>query len=203
MAEFFTINANTCNEYIVEKSKFLGFAYHVQAIDEIDAILAHLKQKYFDATHVCYAFDLINSAMKCFDDGEPSGTAGKPILDCIQKQKLKNVLVVVVRYFGGIKLGAGGLSRAYSKSASLVLTSAQKRVIQLVQNLNFSLDLKQYNIIKNFIDNFDVLHKEISFKEHINIDIVIDTKYQQSFLNSIVNILKQEIIFHISDAFYY
>lgn len=103
----------------IKKSKFLGYAFKVESVEDIEKILLALKKEHKKATHICYAYILqCPNLEKCFDDGEPSGTAGRPILNVLQKKNKSNVLVCVVRYFGGVKLGAGGLLRAYSKTAS-------------------------------------------------------------------------------------
>lgn len=106
----------------IKKSKFIGLYFPVKSQDEVVEILNNLKKEHKKATHICYAYRLTNPfSEKAFDDGEPSGTAGKPILNVLQKQDKKDSLLVVIRYFGGIKLGAGGLVRAYSKTASETL----------------------------------------------------------------------------------
>ena len=110
----------------INKSKFLSFAYPISSEKNCKEYLLDLKNKFSDATHICYGYILSSPKIeKCSDDGEPSGTAGKPILELLKKKKLENVLVAVVRYFGGKKLGAGGLIRAYTNSAKLVLDSAK------------------------------------------------------------------------------
>ena len=103
------INLIKNNEIIIKKSKFLGFLYEISNLEEIKEILNNLKKEHKKATH------------KYSDDGEPSSTAGKPIYNIIEKKNLNNILIVVIRYFGGIKLGAGGLFRAYSNCASELL----------------------------------------------------------------------------------
>lgn len=109
-------------EMLEKKSKFIGYKLFCQSVEEVNNALNFLKQEHKKATHICYAYSLKNPFLeKAVDDGEPSSTAGKPILSVIQKKKLSNVCVFVVRYFGGIKLGAGGLVRAYTKVASEVL----------------------------------------------------------------------------------
>lgn len=109
-------------EIEIKKSKFIAQIFKINEINGVKKIISKIKEKNKKATHVCFAFRICENGTheKAFDDGEPSGTAGKPILNVIQKRNLENVLIVVVRYFGGIKLGAGGLVRAYSKAASLV-----------------------------------------------------------------------------------
>ena len=108
------------NEIIIKKSKFITKLYEIDNTDCISEIIDNLKKEYKKATHICYAY-IVNGQEKAVDDGEPSGTAGRPILNVLQKRKENNKLVVVIRYFGGIKLGAGGLVRAYTKSASEIL----------------------------------------------------------------------------------
>ena len=112
-------------EIEVKKSKFIGYYYGVNKSSDVKSILERLKKEHKKATHICYAYKIVGEeyAEKAFDDGEPSGTSGRPILNVINKKKLSNILVVVVRYFGGVKLGAGGLVRAYTKTASAVLTT--------------------------------------------------------------------------------
>lgn len=106
-------------ELIEKKSKFYSYVFNVKSVQEVENIITSLKKEHKKCTHICYAYNIKNPlAVKMFDDGEPSGTAGKPIFNVIDKKSLYDVLVVVVRYFGGVKLGAGGLVRAYSKSAS-------------------------------------------------------------------------------------
>lgn len=104
----------------IKKSKFISSCFEVKTANDVSKILENIKKENKKATHVCFAYRIVGTEFleKAFDDGEPSGTAGKPILNVIQKQNLSNVLIVVVRFFGGIKLGAGGLLRAYSKAAS-------------------------------------------------------------------------------------
>ena len=116
-------NANTY-ELEIKKSKFISKIYKVNTIDEVTKILSHLKNEYNDATHHCYAY-IINDIKKSSDDGEPGGTAGIPILQVLEKNKLNYVLCVVIRYFGGIKLGAGGLVRAYTKSISELIKNSE------------------------------------------------------------------------------
>lgn len=109
-------------ELIEKKSKFYGYAIKVQSVEEVNKFIDGLKKEHKKCTHICYAYQIKKPlTAKAVDDGEPSGTAGRPILNVIDKKNLTNILVVVVRYFGGIKLGAGGLVRAYSKCASSVV----------------------------------------------------------------------------------
>ena len=111
-------------ELIINKSRFIAYKLELTSLDIVKPFLEKLKKEHKKANHVCYAYvynkETVNE--KCSDDGEPNGTAGYPILNVIKKKNLTNVLVAVVRYFGGIKVGAGGLTRAYTKACAGVLT---------------------------------------------------------------------------------
>lgn len=127
--------------YVINKSKFYSFAYPVTTEEEIKNILAGLRDRFADATHICFAYSLSSPRLeKADDNGEPSGTAGKPLLELIKKKNMDNVLVVSVRYFGGIKLGAGGLVRAYTNSGNLVLDKA--KIIELVLQKTYRLEVE-------------------------------------------------------------
>lgn len=130
------------SEIIINKSRFICLMYNASNTHEVNKKLEYVKNKYKDATHYCYAY-IINGLEKACNDGEPSGTAGVPILNVLKKEGLQNVLCVVVRYFGGIKLGAGGLVRAYSKACKegLIVTTLEK---------GYLIELKfEYNKIKD------------------------------------------------------
>ena len=105
------------NEIEIKKSRFITYLYKLNDENEIDEIINNIKKEHKKARHVVYVYK-INNTGKINDDGEPKGTAGMPIFNVIEKNNLNNILIIVVRYFGGIKLGAGGLFRAYSNSAS-------------------------------------------------------------------------------------
>lgn len=127
--------------YSEKRSKFLAFAHHVETIDEIKDILASYRKKYYDARHVCYAYVLgaDKADFRANDDGEPSSTAGKPILGQINSYDLTNVLVIVVRYYGGVNLGTGGLIVAYRTAAADALDHAtiETRLVEKVITYSF------------------------------------------------------------------
>ncbi len=127
--------------YSEKRSKFLAFAHHVETIDEIKDILALYRKKYYDARHVCYAYVLgaDKADFRANDDGEPSSTAGKPILGQINSYDLTNVLVIVVRYYGGVNLGTGGLIVAYRTAAADALDHAtiETRLVEEVVTYSF------------------------------------------------------------------
>lgn len=126
MKEYVTIqNTETALEKIIEKSRFIAAAKHVETVEEAMAFVEAKKKKYYDATHNCYAY-VVGDKAKFSDDGEPQATAGMPIYECIKNNGLDFVCVVVTRYFGGIKLGAGGLTRAYGGCCADVLAECKR-----------------------------------------------------------------------------
>ncbi len=110
-------------ELVINKSRFIAYKFELKDLNEVEIVLKNLKTEHKNARHICYAYVYNREVVseKCSDDKEPKGTAGYPILNVIKKKGLHNILVAVVRYFGGIKLGAGGLTRAYTKACSMVL----------------------------------------------------------------------------------
>ena len=150
-----TIKKVVSNDIIIEKSKFIAYLFPVHNKLEIQNKLAEMKKEYKDATHICYAY-IINEfgvlTYKSFDDGEPSSTAGAPILNVLKKNDLENILCIVIRYFGGIKLGAGGLCRAYSKSCLDVLKKAELIELHKVDVykiiVNYENEKKLFNRLK-------------------------------------------------------
>lgn len=123
-----TINENVTTQIVEKKSKFIANLFYVGSAEEADIKLRQIRKQYYDARHNCFAYrirQIKEIIEKASDDGEPSGTAGAPMLNILQKQELTNVLIVVTRYFGGILLGTGGLVRAYTSAAKEAIEKAQ------------------------------------------------------------------------------
>lgn len=142
---YLTISHKSEGEYSEKRSKFLAFAYHVETTEEIKNIVSSCEKEYHDARHVCYAYMLApqHETFRAVDNGEPSGTAGKPILGQIVKNNLTNILIVVVRYFGGIKLGTSGLANAYKQATIIALENAdiEERTINVRATVSFEYPL--------------------------------------------------------------
>lgn len=119
------------SEYVEKKSRFLGRVFAVSSEDEARALLEAVKREHYDARHNCWCYILRGGAKRYSDDGEPQGTAGQPMLNVFQREGVENVVCVVTRYFGGVLLGAGGLTRAYAKSAKDALDAAGKARMRL------------------------------------------------------------------------
>ena len=158
MSEFYTIQKPTEGLYKEKGSKFLAFAYPVQSEDEIKIIQADLRQQYYDARHHCYAWVLgmDDQTWRANDDGEPAHSAGDPILGQIRSFKLTNVLVVVIRYFGGTKLGVGGLINAYKEATASALCKARKAVIFETRKVVMSFPYEMMSTAEKLIADFEI-----------------------------------------------
>lgn len=141
-------------EKVIERSRFLTYAAHTAGEEEARAFLASVRAEHPLATHVCYAFvaDSIGNLQRFSDDGEPQGTAGMPILNVIRAQELFETSVAVVRYFGGIKLGAGGLTRAYSSSAAEALAAAEKCLYDMCAEIVLRVEYPEVNALMRFLE---------------------------------------------------
>ena len=145
----------------VKKSKFICYYYEVNTVEEVKNIIESLKKEHKKARHIRYAYK-IDQIIKKSDDKEPSGTSGMPILNIIEKNNLNHVLIAIVRYFGGIKLGAGGLTRAYTQSVAEALKEAEiveKELVDLYQiTIDYSYTRKFEHLLKQF--NIKCIHQE-------------------------------------------
>ena len=178
---------------VIKNSRFICSIYYLTLESDVHYYLDLIKKKYPDATHYCYAY-IFDSVRRESDDGEPSGTAGIPILQVLEKNNLNHVLCIVVRYFGKIKLGAGGLVRAYTKSVTNCLTG---HIITLKKGLLVSITLP-YSSLKDIdymLRDFKILDKR--FDEDIIYRVLIDEdcyNYLKKYSNIKVNILENTFI---------
>ena len=203
MIEIKEILNNSVYENTICKSKFIAYSFAVHSTKEAEDVLNTLKQKHSDSTHICYAFSLIGGIDRAFDDGEPQGTAGKPILDCIKKSSFCNTLVVVVRYFGGIKLGAGGLIRAYSGSASKVLALSGENLTIECKKLSFCVDISESRFVNKICQIQTIKKYKVNYAQIINIDIFCSIQDIENIKDKIKNILNKEIYFEVNPNVFY
>lgn len=181
---------NNENILIINKSKFIGIIQKVYTKEEINSFLNALRIKYKDATHICYAY-VLNNEKKYSDDGEPSGTAGLPILDVLEKNNLNYCLAIVIRYFGGIKLSSNGLVRAYSNSISELIKNNIKDIeygylLRIIEDYNKSNDLDY------LLKDSNIINKD--FKDKIIIDVIISKDLLNKLSNINYQIIKEVII---------
>ena len=169
----FSIRNNDKFEMVIKNSKFISLIFRVYSKDDVNNILNSVKDEYQGATHYCYGY-VIDSDIRANDDNEPSGTAGFPILNQITSNNLNYTLIVVVRYFGGIKLGAGPLTRAYAKVARNVINS--NNIVMLEKGYDISINFN-YNDIKDIdyiLGNCKIINKffdnDITYNVYVNND---------------------------------
>lgn len=159
----YTIDKNTNNLLEINKSKFITYLYKVNNLDEVNIYLNEIKNKYKDATHCCYAYK-IGNIQKFSDDGEPGGTAGLPIIEVLNKKELNFILCIVVRYFGGIKLGAGGLVRAYGNAVKEAIENVN--IIKLVEGFSIKLTTS-YDMQKQIDYKFENNIKKKEYNDNV------------------------------------
>ncbi len=155
--EFKTIATTSEGYYTEKRSKFLAFAHPVRTVDEIKELLAGYRKKYYDARHVCYAYMLgaERTEFRANDDGEPSSTAGKPILGQINSNELTDILIVVVRYYGGVNLGTSGLIVAYREAAADALAHATIETRQVEEVVKYSFAYPQMNDVMRIVKDMN------------------------------------------------
>lgn len=196
---YLTIKQNGTHEIIIKKSRFIATLVRTQTVEEADQAIATISQKYRDATHNTFAYTigLNDDQVKASDNGEPSGTAGVPELKALQLMKLKNVTVVVTRYFGGIKLGAGGLIRAYSNSVTKAAETigVVKRVQQ--QGLKFQVDYKNFDEIQYYLNQNQIFIDQIEYGVKVAITLFIDEKKLEQLKNDLNNLLAGKVNFEL------
>ena len=155
--EYKTISGTSEGYYTEKRSKFLAFAHHVDDVAEVKDIVAGYRKKYYDARHVCYAYMLgaERQEFRANDDGEPSSTAGKPILGQINSNELTNILIVVVRYYGGVNLGTSGLIVAYREAAADALAHANIETRQVEEIVKYSFAYPQMNDVMRIVKDMN------------------------------------------------
>lgn len=139
--------------YSEKRSKFLAFSHHVETLDEVKEIVASYRKKYYDARHVCYAYMLgvERTEFRANDDGEPSSTAGKPILGQINSNDLTDILIIVVRYYGGVNLGTGGLIVAYKAAAALAIEDSVQETRQVEELVKYDFPYVMMNDVMRVV----------------------------------------------------
>ncbi len=166
------IEKNEKNEIIINKSKFINYLFIINDLIDVEKYLNEIKNKHKDATHYCYAY-IIDNIKRFNDDSEPSGTAGMPILNVLESNNLNHILAITVRYFGGIKLGAGGLLRAYTKSVTENLKNAN--ICEYIDGLSFDISFS-YELKDIFESNLTEYIQKKYYNNSINYNLCMDTE---------------------------
>lgn len=189
----YTIDKEVCNELVINKSTFITYLSPVNNLKQAKDYINNIKIKHPDATHhvSCYQVGKTAEAGHYDDDGEPSKTAGMPAIDVFRKNDITNFVCVIVRYFGGIKLGAGGLIRAYSKSASTALSLTQIVEIITYKRYQLSFHYSYVNVIDTMLEGSNILQK--SFSDNVSYVVEIDEKNVYSILNQLISLTNNMI----------
>ena len=188
MGEFITILKDEIAEIVEKKSKFIANMCYVESIKEAEEKIKSIKKQYYDARHNCVAYRVAENGQiveKSSDDGEPSGTAGGPMLNILQKNNLCNVVVIVTRYFGGILLGTGGLVRAYSDATQKVIEKGIKVYKVEGIELELKIDYANLEIFKYYCKNNDIKITNMEYGEDISIKIEMEKNRKNIFLKDI------------------
>ena len=201
MNSFFTIKNNLIGELVVKKSKFITNIIKVSSKEEAEEEIKKIKKKYYDARHNCIAYRILENEKiieRFSDDGEPSGTAGQPLLNILEKNNIVNVLVIVTRYFGGILLGTGGLVRAYSESLLNILSKSDMVEIKIGIECEVEIEYSQLEKFKYYCKNNDINIKEYKYTEKIVCKIEMDENKKSKILEDYklknINLLNLKIL---------
>lgn len=173
---FKSIKHNASAEIVEKKSKFIANIFYIESKEEAENLIKEVNKKYHDARHNCYAYRVITSdgmIEKASDDGEPSGTAGAPMLNILSKNELANVLVIVTRYFGGTLLGTGGLVKAYSSACALCLEKAEIIEKNIAQVYKIKIDYTDIDKFKYFAKNNNIIILNEEYLENVVLEIGI------------------------------
>ncbi len=184
-----TVKTRSYDEYIVKKSRFIGYVCPVQTQEEALAFIAEISKKHWDATHNVYAYILRDGGVKRFsDDGEPQGTAGIPVLDVLEKSGVTDCAVVVTRYFGGIMLGAGGLVRAYSHSASIALNAGGIITRALCAEAKVTCDYNFYGRLASLVPESGGVIEDTAFEDNVILSFRIPLEKLDGFNAKLIDL---------------
>lgn len=190
--KFKTIKENVTAQIVEKKSKFIANMFYIESMEEADRIIKETKKKYHDARHNCFAYILETGEegllVKYNDDGEPSGTAGAPMLNIIANEGLSNVLVIVTRYFGGILLGTGGLVRAYSEAVKEALKMAN--LVERTKGYIVQIEIEYNDLdkIKYYIKQRNIKITDISYAENVILTVEMRKEILEEFTNNSKNL---------------
>lgn len=199
-----TLHEFGMDEIIIEKSKFIGYAKPIKTEEEAIEFINEIKKKHKDATHNVWAYTLGKSMniQRYSDDGEPQGTAGIPTLEVIKKEDLRDVVVVVTRYFGGVKLGAGGLVRAYTKGAKVGIDAGKVVSKVIYKDVRIKIDYNQLGKVQNEIMNMNYFIKDTIYEDNVVLVIYSRENEVSDLISKITDITSATADISILDEFY-
>lgn len=196
MAEkYLSISGETVTEKVIEKSRFITVSRHVDGEEEAKAFIAEISKKHADATHNCYAYvcDKLGNNLRFSDDGEPQGTAGMPMLEVLRANGLCETAVVVTRYFGGIKLGAGGLVRAYSGCVAENIAAAQKVAYENCAESVYAVDYPEVDAALRFFGKEDCNLLNTEYADKVAFTVAVRREREEEFNSTVTNFLNGRV----------
>lgn len=195
LPHYYTIKENGQHVIEIKKSRFICTLQRIESEEDAKELIQALKKEHWKANHNCHAYVLGDNQdiQRSSDDGEPSGTAGIPMLEILKVKELRNVIAVVTRYFGGTKLGAGGLIRAYSQSVSSALEEIGLVKGVLKQALIISLDYGTHGKLEHYINNTeDIILDETLFTDKVTVTLYVDEEHTEKYTKDIINLLSNQ-----------
>ncbi len=199
-----TVFARHESEKTIEKSRFLTYSAHIESEEEGRAFVAEIRKLHSLATHVCYAFiaDKAGNLQRFSDDGEPQGTAGVPILEVLKAKKLTESAVAVVRYFGGVKLGAGGLVRAYSSSAAENLDGADIRTLEMCQECEIEVDYTGIDGVQKYLSTHTCPLLSTNYGEKVSFVVAVKKAEIDAFILGLVDYMQGRVKIEKGQEYY-
>ncbi|UCD16999.1 MAG: YigZ family protein [Candidatus Zixiibacteriota bacterium] len=188
---YHTIRSEACTEIKIKGSKFIGRAFACEDVARAQEILNRIRKEFHDATHNCYAYRVgfgKHLVFKYSDDGEPSGTAGRPIYDQLKGQDLTNVILIVTRYYGGTKLGTGGLTHAYSTSAANTIKQAGVIEQYVTDRITVAVQLADYNVAARLICQIGAKIVQSDFADRVTLVVEIRISLREKLMNDLANV---------------
>jgi uncharacterized YigZ family protein len=199
------ITSNGTGEIVEKKSRFIGNVFAVNSVKEAEEKIAEISKKYWDARHNCYAYVIGENgeSTKCSDNGEPSGTAGKPILEVINGAGITNVLIIVTRYFGGVLLGTGGLVRAYTQAAQAGIAASGVGELVYSQKLTLTVAYDKVNTIQYFLGQKSITIQDSRYAADVEFDICVKESDVETIKNELVSKCEGQITISEGDVGYF
>lgn len=188
MSDYLTLKKEASDEFIEKRSRFIGYAKPVSTQEEAMDFINEIRSKHWDATHNVYAYVLREGqARRYSDDGEPSGTAGVPVLDVLLKENITDCVVVATRYFGGVMLGAGGLVRAYSHTSKIAVEAAGIIKMSVCSCMSVTCDYNFYGKLSSLILEYGGITEDTDFGENVTVKFYLPQANERSFSEKIVD----------------
>ena len=195
MQSYLSVSGETVTQKVIEKSRFIATSAHVCGEEDARAFIGSVSAKYPDATHNCFAYvaDNLGNFPRFSDDGEPQGTAGMPMLEVLKNNKLYEVAVVVTRYFGGIKLGAGGLVRAYSSAVAENLLSAQKVLYETCAQSSYTVEYPAVDTVLRYFSESGANVLQTDYQNDVTFTVAVKKSKEKEFNSNLINRLNGKV----------